>query len=474
MFYVSRLKSKKKDVAAMTDEELTPKQIVEKLDKYIIGQGEAKKSVAVALRNRIRRQRLTKEMQEEVTPKNILMIGPTGVGKTEIARRLAKLVNAPFIKVEASKYTEVGYVGRDVESIIRDLTQIGINMVRQEHMEKVMQKANELVEERLLDMLIPPLKPSKVGMLSEEELAAIEKEKEKLKDTREKLRHQLKAGALEEKSVEVTTKGKQPQMFEIFSGSSMEDIGSNLQDMMEGISSGGKTKRTKVTVAEARNILLNEETARLIDMDKVTKEAVDNVENNSIVFIDELDKVAGREKQAGGPDVSREGVQRDLLPIVEGTTVMTKFGPIKTDHILFVAAGAFTVAKPSDLIPELQGRFPIRVELNSLTENDFQRILKEPENSLIKQYTQILKMDDVELDVDDGAIAAIAKIASDVNENMENIGARRLHTIIEKVLEEILFEAPYGKKEKKTITREYVDDKMKDFVKDRDLSKYIL
>jgi ATP-dependent HslUV protease ATP-binding subunit HslU len=457
-------------------DELTPKQVVEKLDKYIVGQNAAKKAVSVALRNRIRRQRLSKELQEEVTPKNILMIGPTGVGKTEIARRLAKLVNAPFIKVEASKYTEVGYVGRDVESIIRDLTQTGVNMVRQEHMESVRKKAEESVEEKLLDLLLPALKQTKTGMMTEAEVSDLEKEKEKFRDTREKLRQQLKTGAIDSKSVEVTVKAKQPQMFELFTGGSMEDIGSNLQEMMEGMSSGGRTKKTKVTVGEARNILLNEETARLIDMDKVTKEAVEKVENSSIVFIDELDKVAGRERTGGGggPDVSREGVQRDLLPIVEGTTVMTKFGPVKTDHILFIAAGAFHVSKPSDLIPELQGRFPIRVELDSLTEKDFERILKEPQNSLIMQYTEVLKMDGVELVMDDSSITAIARIASEVNETMENIGARRLHTIMEKVLEEVLFEAPYGKANRTVITGQYVEDKLKDFVKDRDLSKYIL
>ena len=453
--------------------EFTPKEIVEQLDKFIIGQDNAKKAVAVALRNRIRRQKLPAEMQEEVTPKNILMIGPTGVGKTEIARRLAKLVRAPFIKVEASKFTEVGYVGRDVESIVKDIMQAGVNMVRDDHMAMVKVKAEGLVEDRLLDLLVPPVRQQKKSMMTEEEIEQQKQETERFKDTREKFRQQLKRGEMEEKYVEINTRPRQAPMFEIMSGQSMEDIGMGLQDMMENLG-GGKVKKKKVTIREARAIILEEETAKLVDMDKVTKEALELVQGNGIVFIDELDKIASSNGHGSGIDVSREGVQRDILPIVEGTTVMTKYGTVRTDHILFIAAGAFHVSKPSDLIPELQGRFPIRVELSSLTQNDFERILKEPENSLIKQYSALLETDDVKLDFDGGSITALAQLAFEVNETTENIGARRLHTIIEKVLEDVLFEAPYGKKEKRLVTKDWVEGKLKDMVKDRDLSKYIL
>jgi len=452
--------------------EFTPKEIVEQLDKYIIGQDNAKKAVAVALRNRIRRQKLPSDMQEDVTPKNILMIGPTGVGKTEIARRLAKLVRAPFVKVEASKFTEVGYVGRDVESIVKDIMQAGVNMVRDDHMAMVKVKAEGLVEDRLLDLLVPPVRQQKKSMMTEEEIEQQKQETERFKDTREKFRQQLKRGEMEEKYVEINTRPRQAPMFEIMSGQSMEDIGMGLQDMMENLG-GGKVKKKKVTIREARAIILEEETAKLVDMDKVTKEALELVQGNGIVFIDELDKIASSNAH-GSIDVSREGVQRDILPIVEGTTVMTKYGTVRTDHILFIAAGAFHVSKPSDLIPELQGRFPIRVELSSLTQNDFERILKEPENSLIKQYSALLETDDVKLDFDDGSISALAQLAFEVNETTENIGARRLHTIIEKVLEDVLFEAPYGKKEKRLVTKDWVEGKLKDMVKDRDLSKYIL
>ncbi|MCE5300463.1 MAG: ATP-dependent protease ATPase subunit HslU [Spirochaetia bacterium] len=454
--------------------DLTPKQIVAELNKYIVGQDNAKKAVAVALRNRTRRQKLAPEMQEEVTPKNILMIGPTGVGKTEIARRLAKLVEAPFIKVEASRYTEVGYVGRDVESIIRDLANNGVAMVRELHMESVRKKAEELVEERLLDMLVPPVKNGKKTMVNEDDMEAQKQEADKFKETREKFRTQLREGKLEDRMVEVSVKPKQPPMMEIFSGQSMDDINSSLQDMMEGLTSGGKTKRQKMTVEEARSVILTEEINKLIDMDKVIKQALDKVENEAIVFIDEMDKVAGRERTAGGPDVSREGVQRDLLPIVEGTTVNTKYGPVRTDHILFIAAGAFHVSKPSDLIPEMQGRFPIRVELQSLTQGDFERILSEPKNSLIMQYSELLKSDDVQLVFKEDAIKEIARMAFEVNETAENIGARRLHTVIEKVMEEISFEAPYGKKTKFEINREYVEKKLNEIIKDKDVTKYIL
>jgi len=453
--------------------EFTPKEIVEQLDKFIIGQDNAKKAVAVALRNRIRRQKLPADMQEEVTPKNILMIGPTGVGKTEIARRLAKLVRAPFIKVEASKFTEVGYVGRDVESIVKDIMQAGVNMVRDDHMAMVKVKAEGLVEDRLLDLLVPPVRQQKKSMMTEEEIEQQKQETERFKDTREKFRQQLKRGEMEEKYVEINTRPRQAPMFEIMSGQSMEDIGMGLQDMMENLG-GGKVKKKKVTIREARAIILEEETAKLVDMDKVTKEALELVQGNGIVFIDELDKIASSSAHGSGIDVSREGVQRDILPIVEGTTVMTKYGTVRTDHILFIAAGAFHVSKPSDLIPELQGRFPIRVELSSLTQNDFERILKEPENSLIKQYSALLETDDVKLEFDDGSISALAQLAFEVNETTENIGARRLHTIIEKVLEDVLFEAPYGKKEKRLVTKDWVEGKLKDMVKDRDLSKYIL
>lgn len=455
-------------------EDLTPKQIVESLDKYIVGQKEAKKAVAIALRNRVRRQKLSKEMQEEIIPKNILMIGPTGVGKTEIARRLAKLINAPFLKVEATKYTEVGYVGRDVESIIRDIVQISVNMVRDQHMQNIRQRAEEITEEKILDLLIPPLKNSKRGILTEEEEKKQKEEENNFKETREKFRKMLREGKLDDRTIEISVKNRRFPAIEVLSTGGIEEIGINIQEMMEGMVAGGRIKKRKVTVKEAREIILNEEMQKLVDMDKVVKEAIENAENNAIIFIDEIDKIAGREKTTGGPDVSREGVQRDILPIVEGTTVMTKYGPVKTDHMLFIAAGAFHVSKPSDLIPELQGRFPIRVELSSLTKEDFERILKEPANSLIKQYTELLKADDVEIEFSDDAISEIARAAFEVNETNENIGARRLYTIIEKVLEDLLFEAPYKKKEKKIITREYVAERITGLVKDRDLSKYIL
>ncbi len=455
-------------------DDLTPKQIVENLDKYIVGQNEAKKAVAIALRNRVRRQRLSKEMQEEIIPKNILMIGPTGVGKTEIARRLAKLINAPFLKVEATKYTEVGYVGRDVESIIRDIVQISVNMVKEKHMQNVRQKAEEITEEKILDMLIPPLKNSRRGVLTEEEEKKQKEEEINFKDTREKFRKMFREGKLDERTVEISFRGRNFPAIEVLSGGGIEEIGINIQEMMEGMMAAGRIKKRKVTVKEAKEIILAEEMQKLVDMDKVVKEAIENAENNAIIFIDEIDKIAGREKSTGGPDVSREGVQRDILPIVEGTTVMTKYGPVKTDHMLFIAAGAFHVSKPSDLIPELQGRFPIRVELSSLAKEDFERILKEPANSLIKQYTELLKVDSVGIEFSDEAISEIARAAYEVNETNENIGARRLYTIIEKVLEKLLFEAPFKKKEKKIITKEYVAERITGIVKNKDLSKYIL
>jgi len=455
------------------EKKLTPKLIVEMLDKYIIGQKDAKKAVAVALRNRIRRQMLPREMQDEVIPKNIMMIGPTGVGKTEIARRLAKIVKAPFLKVEASKYTEVGYVGRDVESMIRDIAKIGVNMVREEHLAMVKQKAEETVEEKLLDLLVPPLKTAKKGATPEEDAEKQKEERDRFKETREKIRKMLLAGEMEERPVEMNVREKQMPMVEIFSGAGMDEIGLNMQEMMEGMS-GGRTKRRKMSVKEAREMIRAEETSKLIDMDKVVKEAIEKVENSAIIFVDEIDKIASSGKSQGGPDVSREGVQRDILPIVEGTTVMTRYGAVNTDHILFIAAGAFHMSKPSDMIPELQGRFPIRVELASLTQQDFERILTEPENSLIIQYAELLGADGVDLKFEKDAVSEIARIAFEVNETMENIGARRLHTIIEKVLEDLLFEAPYSKKTAKTITKAYVVEKLSGLVKDRDLSKYIL
>jgi len=458
----------------MIEKDLTPKQIVDYLNKFIVGQNEAKKAVAIALRNRLRRQKLPKELQEEITPKNILMIGPTGVGKTEIARRLAKLIDAPFLKVEATKYTEVGYVGRDVESMIRDIVQISVNMVREKHMQNVREKAEAITEEKILDLLVPPLKNIRRGILTEEEEQKQREEENNFKETREKFRQMLREGKLEDKLVEVVTKGRGFPAVEVLSSGGIEEIGINIQEMMEGMVAAGRTKKKKIPVKEAREVILMEEMQKLIDMEKVVKEAIENAEKNAIIFIDEIDKIASREKTSGGPDVSREGVQRDILPIVEGTTVMTKYGPVKTDHMLFIAAGAFHVSKPSDLIPELQGRFPIRVELLSLTKEDFERILKEPENSLVKQYTKLLETDNCEIQFNDSAISEIARAAFEVNETMENIGARRLHTVIEKVLEDFLFEAPYPRKEKKTITKEYVESKIKELIKDKDLGKYIL
>jgi len=407
----------------------TPKKIVEELDKYIIGQNKAKKAVAIALRNRWRRQRLSPDLKDEVLPKNIIMIGPTGVGKTEIARRLARLAGAPFLKIEASKFTEVGYVGRDVESMIRDLMEISLNMVKTEHTAKVQEKAKTLAEDRVLDLLLPPQKPAR-GAVSEEE------DKESYKDTRERLRAQLKEGKLDSRYVDIEVREK-TMPFGVISNIGMEELEINLKEML-GSFLPEKAKRKKVKVSEALMILIQEEANKLIDMEKVTKEAVERVEQAGIVFIDEIDKVASR-GHGHGPDVSREGVQRDMLPIVEGSTVATKHGPVKTEHILFIAAGAFHIAKPSDLIPELQGRFPIRVELESLGKNEFIRILTEPHNALIKQYTALLETEDVRLDFAADSIEEIADIAAAVNEKTENIGARRLHTVLERLLEDVSF-----------------------------------
>ncbi|PMP72467.1 MAG: HslU--HslV peptidase ATPase subunit [Thermodesulfovibrio aggregans] len=445
-------------------ENLTPKKIVEELDKFIIGQVEAKKAVAIALRNRFRRQRLPKELRDEVLPKNILMIGPTGVGKTEIARRLARLVNAPFIKVEASKFTEVGYVGRDVESIIRDLTEVAMNMVKQEHTQRVQEKAKQMAEERVLDILLPQPRYSR-------EMNEAAEEKTRYKETREKLRKQLREGVLDDRYIEIDLKEKVVP-FGIISNVAMEEIEINLKEML-GSFLPERVKRKKVKISEALHLFTQEEANKLIDMEKVTKEAIERVEQTGIVFIDEIDKIASR-GSSYGPDVSREGVQRDLLPIVEGSTVTTKYGPVKTDHILFIAAGAFHVAKPSDLIPELQGRFPIRVELSSLGKEEFVRILTEPDNALIKQYIALLATENVHLEFTSDGIEEIAEIAQQVNEKTENIGARRLHTVMEKLLEDISFNASELSGQKIVIDAKFVREKLSEIIKSEDLSRYIL
>ena len=443
---------------------LTPRQVVEELDKYVIGQHKAKRAVAIALRNRWRRQRLNEDLRDEVMPKNIIMIGPTGVGKTEIARRLAKLVQAPFLKIEASKFTEVGYVGRDVESIIRDLTEIGINMVKSEMAEQVREKAAVMAEERLLDMLLPQLRTS-----TEHEAPATELQ-ERDSSTREKLRQQLREGKLDKRMVELEQK-ERVMPFGIISNVGMEEIEMNLKEMLGGLLPE-KTKRRKVKVPDALRLIVQEEAAKLIDMDKVIKDAVQRIEQSGIVFLDEIDKIAGRESH--GPDVSRQGVQRDLLPIVEGSTVTTKYGPVKTDHILFIAAGAFHVSKPSDLIPELQGRFPIRVELESLGKAEFIRILTEPRNALIKQQIALLATEEVSITFSNDSIEEIADIAAKVNARTENIGARRLHTILERLLDEISFDAPEKKGAKVEINANYVQERLADVLKSEDLSRYIL
>src|SRR6202045_4419965 len=458
----------------VTLDELTPREIVAELDKYVVGQKDAKRAVAIALRNRMRRQKLAPEMAEEVMPKNILMIGPTGVGKTEIARRLAKLANSPFLKVEASKFTEVGYVGRDVESMIRDLVEIAIEMVREEKLEDVSDKAELNAEERLLDILLPPLSPrpsdssSTGGVVIDAGTTLTESSSR----TREKLRQQLREGKLDDRTVEIETRERNFPSFEIISNQGVEEMDVNLKDMLPNIF-GQRTKKRKKKVNEAFEYLIQEEEQRLIDMDQVTRMAIDRVEDSGIIFLDEIDKIAGRES-GHGPDVSREGVQRDILPIVEGTTVNTRYGMVRTDHILFIAAGAFHTTKPSDLIPELQGRFPIRVELSSLTEGDFVRILTEPKNALIKQYIALLDTEGLKLSFSDDAIATIARFAAKVNEQTENIGARRLHTILEKVLEEISFEAPEMKKKSFKLDAAYVQKQLANIVKDQDLSRYIL
>lgn len=441
---------------------LTPREIMDELDRFIIGQNKAKKAVSIALRNRWRRQMVPKELRDEIAPKNIIMIGPTGVGKTEIARRLARLANAPFLKIEATKFTEVGYVGRDVESMIRDLTELAINMVKKEEQEQVIEKAKVMAEERILDILVPPRKTPRITNGEEPEDSA----------SREKIRARFKAGKFDETLVELEVPDRALPIIEIFSSQGLEEMDMQIRDMFGNLLPK-KTKKRKVKVKEAYELLIQEESKKLIDMDRVTKDAVERVEQSGIIFLDELDKIASRDR-THGPDVSREGVQRDILPIVEGTTVTTKYGMVKTDHILFIAAGAFHMSKPSDLIPELQGRFPIRVELDALTKDDFYRIITEPDNALIKQYKALLKTEDIDLEFENEAIEEITDIAQKVNEMTENIGARRLYTVMEKLLDDISFSAPDMKESKIIITKEYVREKLGEFLQKDDLSRYIL
>ena len=459
-------------------DEMTPRQIVAQLDKHVVGQHAAKRAVAIALRNRVRRQKLPPEMAADVMPKNIIMIGSTGVGKTEIARRLARMSNSPFLKVEASKFTEVGYVGRDVESMIRDLTEIAVDMVREEKIEEVAEKAENNAEERILDLLLPP-RPS-AGYYDFESdtdapagASAGPDRDEQFQKTREKLRTQLREGKLDSRLVEMEVREKSFPTIEVAGPQGVEEMGINMKDMLGNLFQG-RTKRQRMRVDEAMEYLIQEEEERLVDMDAVARAALERVESSAIIFLDELDKIAGRENSGAGPDVSREGVQRDLLPIVEGTTVNTRYGMVRTDHVLFIAAGAFHVSKPSDLIPELQGRFPIRVELDALTLEDFKRILTEPKNSLVKQYKALLETEGIELDFTDDAIDALARFAVRVNEQTENIGARRLHTIMEKVLDEISFLGPDLEPKRQLIDAEYVGRAISDIVKDQDLSRYVL
>ncbi|MFH1011042.1 MAG: ATP-dependent protease ATPase subunit HslU [bacterium] len=453
--------------------ELTPAQIVSELDRYIIGQGKAKRAVAIALRNRWRRQQVTGSLKDEIYPNNIILIGPTGVGKTEMARRLANLADAPFIKVEASKYTEVGYVGRDVESMIRDLMDTAVAKIRAEYMRAIHSQAEQRTQERLLDILLPMPKAARKKK-QEGDDGDRRHSFEERRNTREKIRTELGNGKLEDRTVELEVEEEPYSMMQIFSPQGIEEMGFNLQEMF-GPMIGKRKRRRQCTIGEARDILLSEETDKMLDMDRIVREAIFRTESLGIVFLDEIDKIAAPSSQTeGGPDVSREGVQRDILPVVEGTTVTTKYGPVKTDHILFIAAGAFTVAKPSDLIPELQGRFPIRVELDHLTADDFVRILTEPENALMKQYTALLETEGIELSFREDAIREIADIASRVNERMENIGARRLHTVMTTLLEDLLFNASTMTKKKLNITKPFVRKTLKDIVEDEDLSRFIL
>ncbi|MBW2108037.1 MAG: ATP-dependent protease ATPase subunit HslU [Deltaproteobacteria bacterium] len=454
---------------------LTPREIVSALDKYIISQNDAKRSVAIALRNRWRRQQVPDELREEIAPKNIILIGPTGVGKTEIARRLARLADSPFLKIEASKFTEVGYVGRDVESMVRDLTELAVNMVKTKAQEAVQGKAHRIAEERLLDILLPQKKEAHTLDRAENEekpLELVRKDTAEPPSTREKMRRMLRDGKLDNRYVDLEVAERPTPVVEIFSSAGLEEMDINLKDMLGGLFPK-QTRKRKVKVPEAMEILTQEEAQRLVDMDKVVKQAIQKVEQSGIIFLDEIDKIAGR--QGGhGPDVSREGVQRDLLPIVEGCTVTTKYGMVKTDHILFIASGAFHTSKPSDLVPELQGRFPIRVELKSLGKDEFVRILTEPKNALILQYQALLKTEGIDLEFDDEAVCAIAQIATEVNERTENIGARRLHTVMERLLDDILFDAPDVENNKIIIDAAYVHKKLESIKQDEDLSRYIL
>ena len=454
------------ETTTSTADSLTPRQIVAELDKHVIRQTQAKRAVAIALRNRMRRQKLSPELAEEVAPKNILMIGPTGVGKTEIARRLARLAQSPFIKVEASKFTEVGYVGRDVESMVRDLVELAVDMVREERLIEVREKARQMAEERLLDLLLPPIQP--VGTEEDPRTA-----REHAHRTREKFREQLREGRLDHRSVEVDIREKMFPSFEIVAGSSIEEIDVNIKDMLPGLFQG-RTRKRLMNVPEAASYLVQEEEHKLVDMESVDRGAVERVEQAGIIFIDEIDKISGREGAHGGPDVSREGVQRDILPIIEGTTVNTKHGMVRTDHILFIAAGAFHISKPSDLIPELQGRFPIRVELQPLEKEDFVRILTEPKSALVTQYVALMATEGISIRFDPAAIDRIADFATIVNERTENIGARRLHTVMEKLLDEVSFEAPDLLEKSITIDADYVNRMLTDIVGNEDLSRYIL
>lgn len=464
----------------MNNRALTPRQIVAELDKYIVGQKQAKKSVAIALRNRYRRSQLDDSMRDEIVPKNILMIGPTGVGKTEIARRLAKLVNAPFVKVEATKFTEVGYVGRDVESMVRDLIETSIRMVKSEKTEKLKDKAEQLANDRIVALLVPSASSNKSQrnplemLFSGANQASGDKEEidQGVLQRRTEMKQKLLKGELEEQVIEIEVEDAAPSMLDMFAGQGNEQMGMNMQEMFGNLMPK-RTKKRKLPVKEARLVLVQEEAQKLLDMDEVVQESIRRAEQSGIIFIDEIDKIASAGR-GGGPDVSREGVQRDILPIVEGSTIMTKYGPVKTDYVLFIAAGAFHIAKPSDLIPELQGRFPIRVELTNLTQEDFVLILTEPQNALTKQYTALLETEGIRVEFSEGAISELAKIAAEVNQNTDNIGARRLHTILEKLLEDLSFEAPDLSLDHILITPEYVREKVAGIAQNRDLSQYIL